>query len=138
LGRRWNRIGLPLMIGVFTFSPILTLTLDQVKRPPASSTGAPGPARPAGDALPPPGGPQAGPSATLGLAGPHIFTPGGEIARRLFGPFARLFHLYHLWFLWYLLIVVTVAPFLARGLAMVAPSSTDDSGDRAGLRLVRL
>ena len=138
LGRRWRRIGLPLMIGVLTFSPLITLTLDLVKRPPAYSTGAPGPARPAGDALPPPDGPQAGPSATSGPASPDTFTPGGEIARRLFGPFARLFHLYHLWFLWYLLVFATVAPFLAGGLAMVTPSPTDDSGDRAGLRLVRL
>ena len=138
LGRRWRRIGLPLMIGLLTFSPINALTLGQVKRLPAYSTGAPGPARPAGDALPPPDGPQAGPSATSGPAGPHTFTPGGEIAQRLFGPFARVFHLYHLWFLWYLLIFVTVAPFLVGVLATVAPSPTDDSGDRAGLRLVRL
>ena len=39
LGRRWRRIGLPLMIGVLTFSPITTQTLDLVKRPPAYSTG---------------------------------------------------------------------------------------------------
>jgi fucose 4-O-acetylase-like acetyltransferase len=115
LGRRWRPIGLPLMIGVLTFSPLNTLTLDLVKQPPAYSTGAPGSARPAGDALSPRDGPQAGPSATSGPADSLTFTPGGEIARRLFGPFARLFHLYHLLFLWYLLIFVTVAPFLAGG-----------------------
>jgi hypothetical protein len=137
LRRRWRRIGLPLMIGVLTFSPLNTLTLDQVKRPPALGSGEAGLSRPVGVEVPPAGGLQAGPSATPDSGGPAALPP-GEVARRFFGPFARFFYLYHLWFLWYLLIFVTVAPFLAGGLAIVAPPPTDDSGDRAGLRLVRL
>jgi peptidoglycan/LPS O-acetylase OafA/YrhL len=138
LRRRWERIALPLMIGLVTFSPLNTLILDQVKRPPTSVAGAHGPSRPAGTVSRSTADPQGGRSATPGLDRPGASPPGGEIAGRIFGPLARLFPLYHLWFLWYLLVFVTVAPFLAGGLARVAPSTTDDSGDRPGLRLVRL
>jgi len=49
LRKRWTRIGIPLLIGMFTFSPLYVIALEQT-----SSGPGPGMARPAG---PPQGGP---------------------------------------------------------------------------------
>ena len=165
LRRRWRRIGLPLMIGLVTFGPIYVLTQNLVMRPPSfgpGGPGGPGGMRPPGAMTPRPGGREVGPSAMTGPGGPGAFAPGppsgpggprfgppgggggppfgppgGGIAGRFLGPSARLFQLNHLWFLWYLLVFITVAPFLAWGIARAVPPSTGDSGDRLGLRLVR-
>ncbi len=151
LRRRWWRIGLPLLIGMFTFGPLYVLTRDLVSSPPSFGHGGPpGPdgrlawrdeawpwrpsRRDARTATGTPGGPRFGPPGGVMPFGP----PGGGLADRIFGPYTRYVQLNHLWFLWYLLVFVTVAPFLAKGLSLVVPNPPSGEGDRLGLRLVRL
>jgi peptidoglycan/LPS O-acetylase OafA/YrhL len=154
LRKRYWRIGLPLLIGMFTFGPIYILTRDLVARPPSfgpGGSGGPGPmggmpgpggpppggfagmpGPPPGGMPMPPGGPRFGPPPGGGMPfGP----PGGGLADKVFGPFTRYVQLNHLWFLWYLLVFSTVAPFAAKGLAL---ATGNRDGDRLGLRLVRL
>ena len=173
LRRRYWRIGLPLLIGLFTFGPIYVLTRDLTSGRPGFG---PGPGRmgpPGGMSLPPggpppgvagmpPGGPPPGfagmpgpgpggfpPGGRMGgppggpgfgppRGGPPFGPPGGGLADKIFGQYTRFVQLNHLWFLWYLLVFVTVAPFLAKGLALATPGPSPEGGDRLGLRLVRL
>ena len=69
---------------------------------------------------------------------PPFGMTGGGLASRLFGPYTRYVQLNHLWFLWYLLLFVTAAPFLAKGLSLVARRPPDEETDGLGLRVVRL
>jgi len=120
LRRRYWRIGLPLLIGMFTFGPIYVLTRELVSRLPSFGPGGPR-FRPPGGKMP-------------------SWPPVGDLAGRIFGPYERFIQLNHLWFLWYLLVFVTVAPVLAKGMALVARALRVGGGDRLGLglRLVRL
>ena len=166
LRRRWWRIGLPLLIGVFTFGPLYVLTLQAVARPPSFGpagpdapgrmgpppdvmTPAPGGPPGAGAAMPdrgpgpgpgafPPGPPPAGRGFRPPGGGNPFGPPSGGLAERIFGPYTRYVQLNHLWFLWYLLVFATVTPFLTMGLAWFAPAPRNGEGDRLGLRLVRL
>ena len=80
LRRRFWRIGLPLLIGMFTFGPIYILTRDLVARPPSFGPGGPGPM----GAMLGPGGPP--PSGFAGMPAPRPegmpMPPGGP----RFGP----------------------------------------------------
>ena len=153
LRRRWWRIGLPLVIGLFTFGPLYVLTRDLTSGPPSFGPG-PGRMGPPGAMPLPPGGP---PPGFAGMPGPRpggfppggpgfrppgggmpFGPPGGGMADKLFGPFTRFVQLNHLWFLWYLLVFITVAPFLMEGLSLVVPRPSTEGGDRLGLRLVRM
>jgi hypothetical protein len=150
LRRRGDRIGLTLLIGMFTFGPLYVFTQEMIRRPPSFSPGPPverigppvaGPSAstPVGMAGRPGFGPGPGPGGIRpgGPPGGPMFGGGDSVASRIFGSSARYFHLNHLWFLWYLLLFVAVAPFLTQGLAMIAPRPPLDDGDRLGLKLVR-
>jgi glucan biosynthesis protein C len=159
LRKRWWRIGLTLVIGMFTFGPIYVFTRDMVARPPnfgGGGMGPPGamprPPRPDGADLKldnagqrPPSPPAFGPGPGRGPGrpgfrpgGPPPFgPPGGGVADRIFGPFTKYVQLNHLWFLWYLLVFITVAPFLTQGVAWLVPRKLRETGDQSSLRLVR-
>lgn len=120
--RRWTRIGVPLVVGLFTFVPAYILTRDAVSSRPAGSGGmpfGPPPGRGNGALNPPPGfGPggqsPGGPNdIAFGPPPGGIGTPfgaDGKVSERIFGSSDRYFHLNHLWFLWYLLVFVTLTP----------------------------
>ena len=144
LAKRYARIGLPLLIGMFTFGPLYVLTRDltsgmprfgpgMMPPPGAFPPGMPGPGMGPPPGAFPPGMPPFGPPGGGGF--PGMGGPG--YADRLFGPFTRFVQLNHLWFLWYLLIFVTVAPFLAKGLALASPRASLLDGERLGTRLIR-
>lgn len=139
--RRWVRIGVPMLVGMFTFGPAYVLTRDAATgRPGIGPPGRPGPRAfnappgpPPGFA--PPGRPGAGPARP---PGPGPFgPPGGALSARIFGSSARLFQLNHLWFLWYLLLFATAAPWVAKvaDWALLRPSP--GAVDRFGLWVVR-
>ncbi|WP_261361954.1 acyltransferase family protein [Frigoriglobus tundricola] len=135
MGRRWTRIGVPLVVGLFTFGPLYILTRDAVTSgpgggpvgvpfgpPPVGGSGVPGPppgfglgapggmpfGPPPGGSVDGPGGVPFGPPPGGGPRGP--FGAGGGVSERIFGASDRYFHLNHLWFLWYLLVFITLAP----------------------------
>ncbi len=166
LQKRWLRIGIPLVVGMFTFGPAYILTRDAL----APMQGPPGgamPAPPPGFVPPPlarfdedadgslsdaewnkaralfkraPGGgmPSGFPPGGPGgpMSGP-FGGPDGGLSERLFGSSARLFNLNHLWFLWYLLVFVTVAPLVAESLGWILARGSLGAVDRLGVRLVR-
>ncbi|MDR3636992.1 MAG: acyltransferase family protein [Isosphaeraceae bacterium] len=151
LRRRWIRIGVPMLVCMFTFGPAYVLTREVTMGRPGG--GPPGPMGARGsNAMPPPlpgfvppgGGaagrfaPPPGPGFRPGGPPPGPFgPPGGALSARLFGSSARYFQLNHLWFLWYLLLFVTAAPWVARVLGWILLRPTPEAADRAGLWLVR-
>jgi glucans biosynthesis protein C len=143
--RRWYRIGIPLVIGMFTVVPVWSLSRDAL----LSMLGTGGSPRsgaltansdldrnPAG--RPSPGGPSGrqfgGRPMPPGPFGP----PADGFSERLFGARARFFHLNHLWFLWYLLVFATVAPPLMKVVAIVVQRISGSSADRLGVRVLQL
>jgi fucose 4-O-acetylase-like acetyltransferase len=164
LKRRWRRIAVPLLVGIFTFSPLYIVTRDRMAgsgfgprgAPPGGPTmGAFGPPPPGvpmpGSFGPPPGGPmpeRLGPprgAFRLGgfgppAGGPMPGMPGMQddrLSDRLFGRYSRYFDLHHLWFLWYLLIFATVAPWVAEGFGWLLLRPSPEAADRLGLRIAR-
>jgi hypothetical protein len=152
LKRRWQRIAIPLFVGLFTFSPLYIVTRDLVGGPrfgpgggpPAGAMpglfGPPPPGAPVpGSFGPPPGGPMPrmfGPPPGGSLRGP-FGAQGDRLSDRLFGRYSHYFDLHHLWFLWYLLVFVTVAPWVAKGFGWLLPRPSLEVADRLGLRIAR-
>jgi hypothetical protein len=118
LRRRWARIGLPLLIGLFTFCPAFELSHELTSRWIDSGAG----------------------SATVdqpSQASDLPASPASPLAAQLFGPLARLLLLGHLWFLWYLLLFVTATPWLSGALAWLLPGPVHMAAGRLGPRLLR-
>jgi glucan biosynthesis protein C len=113
LRRRWSRIGVPLLVGMFTVSPAFVLAGAMVARWIGSHAGS-----------------IAASGEAPSRADPDQPWPGTALGARLFGPYAQLFQLNHLWFLWYLLVFVTAAPWLTKGLVWILPLPLRRTADR--------
>ncbi len=154
LRRRWRRIAVPLIVGIFTFSPLYIVTREVVGGP--GPMGAPRGGPPPGEATsrsfgpppgaaipgpfgPPPGGPMPGgfrPPPGVPMPGPFGLHE-NRLSDRLFGSYSRYFDLHHLWFLWYLLVFATIAPFVARALGGLLLRPSPEAADRIGRGVLR-
>jgi fucose 4-O-acetylase-like acetyltransferase len=134
LAKRWWRIGMPMLIGLFTFVPIYNWhgPMAGMFPGPGGLGGLRGFA----------GGPPPGPGGRPGGFGerpsppPGIGLPANSLNRRLFGETGRLLSLGHLWFLWYLLVFITAAPVVS-GLASWATARVQAATERLGGGLAR-
>ena len=161
--RRWSRIGLPLLVCLFTIIPLFQATRGgpmgggggggmgrppgasgpRREGPPPSSMGEmPSPPPGFTPGGPPPGrgfGPPGGPGFGGGGGGPPMMFGGqpGGLGERIFGRFSYLFKLEYLWFLWYLLVLATAAPLITTVAGWVLLRPGDGVVDRVGRTSLR-